>query len=1615
MESRHGFSLLLATVAIHLTLLLMVEGAPLPYLDSEVPVSALEEYPWLGLSLAVSIASLLALLLLLLNCTSCCKEQQINFKEFEDNFQDEVDFTPPAEDTPSIHSPAEVYTLAVPPLALPGPPHLEPAGVREGSAAPQVTRQSLSYIQEIGTGWFGKVLLSEMYTERELGASRVVVKELKPSADAKEQNHFLLQADAYRVLQHPNIVHCLGQCVEAIPFLMVFEHCELGDLKSCLKQQDWMLQNVELLQLQKMACEIAAGLTHLHKHNFLHSDLALRNCFLTPDLTVKIGDYGTGPSRYKDDYITTEADSAVPLRWMAPELIGELHGGVVTSEQTKPSNVWALGVTLWELLENGAQPYSDLDDQEVLTQVIKQQCTRLPKAHLELPYSDRWYEALQFCWLPEDKRAAAEEVHRLLTYLRMQGQRQVEEDFQQRWDALRPHPTAPRPAHPSFPILEHFGEPDEVLTVTETSRGLSFEYVWDAGRLDHAQDADTVNRHSMFYPTVHYEGPPPAGEGTPGVLPVFDAHKAASGKEYYIQLEEQGPGERPGEWGSEGESPNAQLGPDSQQQQCIVLHDVVLDESSTEAEFFPPRSGDSGGSNPAESQACPASEPTSPYRADIFGDGTGAVLDDPWGRGLLEMPELSAGSFQKGALSVDSGTRSVLGGHAETGLPLGDTTQILDALNPADDLFFLKNGSLGQEGAGWGPRGSLEALEPDSDLRVISVEYAEMATSDEVEAASDPTHCRVEPPNFPLPLTKNDTLVPSGMTDASGDSPCDRLPVRAISPDKEPSSSTSPKTTETDHVLDPTSYHAEVMDGPANSHQPQPPCESAKLDVLCSSAENLSSPNGLDECKAHLEEQHGLSPVPLVLEGKTTSDCSLTGETTLDHILTDGTCGVRDQTVLDHYLTEETSSSSSLTDGTSLVCGFMDRTTLDCSLMDEAPSLNGCRDGSGSGHCLPNETILDRSLKDQTTSDHSLKDGTGLDETTLALTEGAPSDCGLTDGSASEYGPLDRTAFDCGLNDQKTLAQSLSHGAVSGLSETASGSLTDGSTSDSLPMDEVPSDHGPAEELLLEHILADVNETVSDHNLTSANSEENLVVDTEDVELQGATDHEHLTSLPKDANVDSTPLLLTPDPLLEQNGQDSLLDDSGSILTPTVLDSAETPDSLDSMDIRRLQPPFRTPDSGYDTENLESPDWSSDPVSNGSAPRNTTEREGPEGAEASAVAPLITVSEAESTLDPSQGSTTTAAPLTNHSYRDSAYFSDNESELEKRQEETGRESPAGGVPEQRVTTDTEALSELVIDEVTVGNAQLPEAPGQVQQESKSRGIRSCRSAGGVAYLSLCSPLQTMSLRVHHCHQRVGLGSKPKERDVEGRYLSRREGASGTVPVGEDGSEADEEDENSDDSDEEEAQAYRLHSSSSDSEDDSLYPMPIVVMDTSQALGLRSLLKATASTATPLPPLANELPPPEKKAVSFFDDVTLYLFDQDIPTKDLGDQSCASSSHVSEFSPAPSPGSVNRATNSESSTDEEGGAFEWDDDFSSPESSFIAKASTDLEVPKPPASAASRYFSPPPPSHTPEQSWPRPSGYSRFSISPASISSLSLTHVTDSDIEQGGNSEDGDKE
>ncbi|KAM9843721.1 serine/threonine-protein kinase LMTK1 [Aulostomus maculatus] len=544
---------------------------------------------------AVSFSGLFTFVFLMLACL-CCKKGDSGFKEFENTEGEEYQADLSVLTSPSAQNGPEVYILPLTEVSL--PVSKQPGRSIQLLKSSDLGRHSLLYLKEIGHGWFGKVLLGEVNAG--LSTTQVVVKELKASSSVQDQMQFLEEVQPYRTLQHPALLQCLAQCSEVTPYLLVMEFCPLGDLKSYLcgcRVSD--SETPDPLILQRMACDIASGLAHLHKYNFIHSDLALRNCLLTSEMSVKIGDYGLSHSRYKEDYYVTQDQIWVPLRWIAPELIDEVHGNLLIVDQTKSSNVWSLGVTMWELFELGTQPYRHYSDRQVLTYAVKEQQLKLPKPQLQFPLAERWYEVMQFCWLQPELRPSSEEVHLLVTYLCAKGSSEAEEDFEQRWNALRPnllgstsHAAAttaliltPTPASAdtpsaeqtqavelassassSFPLLEHFSDSyhsdtgDDLLTVTETSHGLNFEYKWEQARAEQpycsSSTSGPLGQGNPHYQDIYYSSKGSTSGGCrtdsltsglspsyyeaehPGVVPVLSAHSPSVSSEYYIRIEE---------------------------------------------------------------------------------------------------------------------------------------------------------------------------------------------------------------------------------------------------------------------------------------------------------------------------------------------------------------------------------------------------------------------------------------------------------------------------------------------------------------------------------------------------------------------------------------------------------------------------------------------------------------------------------------------------------------------------------------------------------------------------------------------------------------------------------------------------------------------------------------------------------------------------------------------------------------------------------------------------------------------------------------------------------------------------------------------------------------------
>lgn len=971
------------------------------------------------------------------------------------------------------------------------------------------------------------------------------------------------------------------------------------------------------------------------------------------------------------------------------------------------------------------------------------------------------HEVLQFCWLSPDERATAEEVHRLLVYLRMQGQKDLEEDFEQRWDALKPNPSGRQTtiSHASFPILEQFAddtmrqEIDEVLTVTETSKGLSFEYVWEAAKHDHYEGSHgrpgvdtTLNYHSMFFPIssedIQARFPDPkvrtAGKdghstpsGIPGIVQVFDAQKPSEVRDYYIQLEEQG--------GSIVEHDGNRRDFLLDQQDFVRLQDVRLDESSTEADFFH-QSIDSKDSYLPDSHIWSSLENDSPYHTNIFTDGGTKQEESPsWRTNFMDFSEHNGESFHKGEVQ-DTDTRymgSFLGEGSEAPHLVDsltwkeentDAKRLLSAEKLAENFTFLKNQNLMKD-------------------------RSMLSSPQETFLSPGVTH----EPEDAFKMGSWDNLNTLGSFTSTGNY-------------LKPSASS-------------TSAGQEYLDSPSAS---------------------------LGEFHPSVVENQTLMPFITVV---TEDDASI--QLPVTHSSSSEDLG------LAH-------SSDRGTDS-----GF-DSTS-------ERFEIVICQDGH-------TDTLS------ESASPHFLR------------TDAKPS----------------------GLEDNLETSTNLQPGGNK-MPETLS------------------SDEGHSEDLTSNILVSDLIEDA-------------------DMELENTmSDHEESFM---DTNGRSS--LLVSGPSLDQISQDSLLEDSASTNLATVDNSVETPDSLDSLGEEisaqivphKLHPPYKISDSGYETENLESPEWTSQlsirdqsPVKNGSCVAKIEELEDPT-ANATVVPPEIIISEAEGVLSaqgeeqPEDPARVGEAAPGSH-YRDSAYFSDNESEPEKKPEETVAESPgevewrsnsasgaAGGArmgvhverhlesllsgQDSPIAAEAQTGSELLagesLSEADYSEKEPTESEDLQREESWDDVTSTNRPQASEDLDLLPAALRQSSVPADHrklTRTHASDGQKRKEPDMEGRFLARREDSG----LGqEDGIDADEEDENSEDS-EDEAHAYQLHSSSSESEDETAHAVPIIVSDDSGARNLKSLLKPTTLNIDP-----SELPVRSaagncRRAVSFFDDVTVFLFDQ----------------------------------------------------------------------------------------------------------------------------------------
>jgi serine/threonine-protein kinase len=178
--------------------------------------------------------------------------------------------------------------------------------------------------------------------------------------------------------QHTAKVLDFGRLDSGAPYI-VMEYLDGKDLSATIKDRGpFDVEQAVTLILQ--ACE---GLAEAHALGIVHRDVKPANLFLakTPDGSVclKVVDFGVAKVRVGDLSLTSSAAVLGSPYYMSPE---SLNGAKDLDGRT---DVWALGVTLYEMLSGGALPFQGDNVSLLMAAICLQQPAPLQSYRPDVP------------------------------------------------------------------------------------------------------------------------------------------------------------------------------------------------------------------------------------------------------------------------------------------------------------------------------------------------------------------------------------------------------------------------------------------------------------------------------------------------------------------------------------------------------------------------------------------------------------------------------------------------------------------------------------------------------------------------------------------------------------------------------------------------------------------------------------------------------------------------------------------------------------------------------------------------------------------------------------------------------------------------------------------------------------------------------------------------------------------------------------------------------------------------------------------------------------------------------------------------------------------------------
>ena len=220
---------------------------------------------------------------------------------------------------------------------------------------------------------FGKTIYHAEWLPTNKGRPEIILLKIDGARANKEASFYV------DLSRHAHIVRTFGLVCEddddRNSITLLQEYAAEGSLYELLTERKKPLDEKILIEV---FLQIIDAMSYLALNNVVHGDLACRNVLVfrfdekdSRNIVVKITDFGL--SRYSKIYsqaatVARTTLNIIPTRYSAPEI---LSTDVTPDAYTEKSDIYSMGVLMWEAYSRGATPWANIKKDEDVVRRIR--------------------------------------------------------------------------------------------------------------------------------------------------------------------------------------------------------------------------------------------------------------------------------------------------------------------------------------------------------------------------------------------------------------------------------------------------------------------------------------------------------------------------------------------------------------------------------------------------------------------------------------------------------------------------------------------------------------------------------------------------------------------------------------------------------------------------------------------------------------------------------------------------------------------------------------------------------------------------------------------------------------------------------------------------------------------------------------------------------------------------------------------------------------------------------------------------------------------------------------------------------------------------------------------